>query len=132
MLPMKRTNIVITRMELVNKHIAGTFQLNHKLTRHTGKLSDQVYYTELRFEVQDHADTVYPINIVVHMRGIFEFHVAETEDAIETFLKKDAVTFLYPYLRATITQMTTLAMIPPIVIPILDTSVLFPDEQTMN
>ncbi|MDY0210774.1 MAG: protein-export chaperone SecB [Acholeplasma sp.] len=132
MLPMKRMNIVVTKMELINKHIAGTFQLNHRITRHTGKIADQVYYTELRFEVLDHADTVYPINLVVHMRVNFEFHVAEKEETIEDFLKSEAVTILYPYLRATITQLTTLALIPPVVIPVIDPQKLFKEDGILN
>ena len=113
MLPMKRTNIVITRMELVNKHIAGTFQLNHKLTRHTGKLSDQVYYTNFRFGSPRSCDTVYLINIVGHMRGIFEFHVWK-ENRLKHF-KKMRLRFC-TYLRATINRYH-LAMISTIVIP---------------
>ena len=39
------------------------------------------------------------------------------------------VNILYPYLRSTVSQLTTLAMIPPVVIPVIDTELLFKDDQ---
>ena len=77
MLPLKRMNILVSKLELNNKFITGTFQLTIKSKTQTGKLADKVYFTELQFEVKDHADTVYPINISVYIRANIEFHVAE-------------------------------------------------------
>lgn len=128
MLPLKRMNIQVSKLELNNKFISGTFQLNHQIKRQTGKLGDNVYFTELQFEVKDHADTVYPINISVHIRANIEFSLGEKETDIENFLKVEAVNILYPYLRSTVSGLTTLAMIPPVVIPVIDTKLLFKDD----
>lgn len=132
MLPIKRMNIQVSKLELNNKFISGTFQLNHQIKRQTGKIADHVYFTELQFEVKDHADTVYPLNISVYVRANIEFHVAEKEDDIIAYLKKDAVNILYPYLRSTVSQLTALAMIPPVVIPVVDTTLLFKDDDILN
>ena len=129
MQPLKRLNIQVSKLELQNKFISGTFKLNHQIKRQTGKLADRIYFYELQFEVKDQADTVYPINISVYVRATIEFQLGESVEDMEHFIRHDAVDILYPYLRSTVSHLTTLAMIPPVVIPVVDTKLLFKDEQ---
>ena len=128
MLAYKRMNIVVSKLDLVNKNVSGTYQLNHHITRNTGKLADNVFFTELIFMVKDTLDVQYPLNITIALRGVFEFEKVLEADVME-FLKKDAVHILYPYLRSTVTNLTTTAMLPPLFIPFVDAYHLFKEDQ---
>lgn len=44
------------------------------------------------------------------------------------FLKIEAVNIMFPYLRSITTNLTTTAMMPPIVLPIVDVKKLFKDD----
>ncbi len=127
MLAYKRMNIVVSKLDLVNKNVSGTYQLNHHITRNTGKLADNVFFTELIFMVKDTLDVQYPLNITIALRGVFEFEKVLEADVME-FLKKDAVHILYPYLRSTVTNLTTTAMLPPLFIPFVDAYHLFKED----
>ena len=129
MLAYKRMNIIVQRLELINKNISGTYQLNHHVTRNTGKIADHVYFTELIFMVKDTLDVTYPLNMTIAIRGIFEFETKLVEADVIEFLKKDAVHILYPYLRSTVTNLTTAAMLPPLFIPFVDAYHLFKEDQ---
>ncbi|MCV2232637.1 protein-export chaperone SecB [Paracholeplasma manati] len=129
MLAYKRMNIVISKLDLVNKNVSGTYQLNHHITRNTGKMADHVFFTELIFLVKDTLDVQYPLNMTIALRGVFEFEPKEAEADIIEFLKKDAVHILYPYLRSTVTNLTTAAMLPPLFIPFVDAYHLFKEDQ---
>ena len=129
MLAYKRMNIIIQKLELINKNISGTYQLNHHVSRNTGKIADHVYFTELIFMVKDTLDVTYPLNMTIAIRGIFEFETKLVEADVIEFLKKDAVHILYPYLRSTVTNLTTAAMLPPLFIPFVDAYHLFKEDQ---
>ena len=129
MLAYKRMNIIVQRLELINKNISGTYQLNHHVSRNTGKIADHVYFTELIFMVKDTLDVTYPLNMTIAIRGIFEFETKLVEADVIEFLKKDAVHILYPYLRSTVTNLTTAAMLPPLFIPFVDAYHLFKEDQ---
>ena len=128
MLAYKRMNIVVSKLDLINKNVTGTYQLNHHITRNTGKITENVYFTELIFMVKDTLDVQLPVNITIALRGIFEFENALEIDVIE-FLKKDAVHILYPYLRSTVTNLTNAAFLPPLFIPFVDAYHLFKEDQ---
>lgn len=123
-------NIIVQKLELINKNVSGTYQLNHHITRNTGKLSDNVFFTELIFLVKDTLDVTYPLNITISLRGIFEFDTKQDEVDVIDFLKKDAVHILYPYLRSTVTNLTTAAMLPPLFIPFVDAYHIFKEDMT--
>lgn len=129
MLAYKRMNIIIQKLELINKNVSGTYQLNHHITRNTGKIAENVFFTELIFLVKDTLDVTYPLNMTIALRGIFEFDTKQDEADVIEFLKKDAVHILYPYLRSTVTNLTTSAMLPPLFIPFVDAYHLFKEDQ---
>jgi preprotein translocase subunit SecB len=102
-----------------------------KLTRRTGKLSENSYYTDLVLKIEDTKENPFPVNVLIDFRGVFDFKNIEDKEEIESFLKIQAVHIMYPYLRSILTSLTNAAMMPPLVLPIIDASQIFKDSDTL-
>ncbi|QLY39882.1 hypothetical protein HF295_03005 [Hujiaoplasma nucleasis] len=125
-----KTTFATDRLEIKNNHIQGkNFKLQPKISRKTGKVRDNVYFTALILEVTSTTEQPFPIDMFIDFRGIFEFKAGDDENEILNFLKNEAVQMMFPYLRTTMTNLTTTAMLPPIILPIIDVAKLFPDNR---
>ncbi|MGE4571937.1 MAG: protein-export chaperone SecB [Candidatus Izemoplasmatales bacterium] len=125
-----KTTFATDRLEIKNNHIQGkNFKLQPKISRKTGKVRDNVYFTALILEVTSTSEQPFPIDMFIDFRGIFEFKAGDDENEILNFLKNEAVQMMFPYLRTTMTNLTTTAMLPPIILPIIDVAKLFPDNR---
>lgn len=125
-----KTSFVTDRLELKNNHIQGrNFKLKPKITRKTGKIKDDIFFCNLILEVKSSSDQQFPIDLFIDFKGIFQFRPGDSEDVIQEFLKTEAVQILFPYLRTMVTNLTTTAMLPPIILPIADLTKLFPDNR---
>lgn len=125
-----KTSFATDRLEIKNNHIKGrNFKLKPKMSRKTGKIKDHVYFTNLVLEVHSTPEQQFPIDLVIDFKGIFQFRPEDDEGEIQEFLKTEAVQILFPYLRTMVTNLTTTAMLPPIILPITDVSKLFPDNR---
>ena len=71
----------------------------------------------------------FPVNISVDFRGIFEFKDITDESQVFDFLRIDAVNILYPYLSSTVTNLSINAMMPPLILPIIDAAKLFKNNK---
>lgn len=125
-----KTTFATDRLEIKNNHIQSkNFKLQPKISRKTGKVRDNVYFTALILEVTSTSEQPFPIDMFIDFRGIFEFKAGDDENEILNFLKNEAVQMMFPYLRTTMTNLTTTAMLPPIILPIIDVAKLFPDNR---
>lgn len=120
-----KTNIVVKELVLKNKNLQGQFNIQHRINLKTGKVNEKVYFSELSFEIGDIDNNKMPLDLSVIIIGQFEFENVGTEDEVNGFLSKQAVHILYPYLRSVVSGLTSLAMLPPILIPIVDAHTLF-------
>lgn len=120
-----KTNIIVKELVLKNKNLQGQFNLQHKINLKTGKVNDKTYFSELNFEIGDIENIKMPLDLSVTIVGQFEFEDVGSEEELNGFLSKQAVHILYPYLRSVVSGLTSLAMLPPIMIPIVDAHTLF-------
>jgi preprotein translocase subunit SecB len=129
-----KTNIVVKELVLKNKNLQGQFNIQHRINLKTGKVNDKIYFSELNFEIGDVENIKMPLDLSVTIIGQFEFEDIGSEVELNEFLSKQAVHILYPYLRSVVSGLTSLAMLPPILIPIVDAHTLFTpinDKKTM-
>lgn len=125
-----KTSFTTKELKIKNNNIKpGKFKLNPQITRKTGKIKQNIYYTALILKVKSTETSQFPVDLYVDFRGLFEFENIENEENITEFLKFQAVDIMYPYLRSIITNLTTTAMLPPIILPIIDTSKLFNNDR---
>lgn len=124
-----RSTFVTDKMELKRNNIKlGNFVLSPIIKRKTGKVKDNIYYTALQLTITSTEEKPFPVDIRVDFKGVFEFSQFDNEEEILEFLKKDAVKVLFPYLRTITTNLSVAAMMPPIMLPIIDTDKLFIDK----
>ena len=137
MFKVKNTNIEV--IEFSFKENQGhekdqKFTIEPEFVGETGKLTQKKYYTQLAVGVKNREDKPFPVDIHVVTRAVFDIDNVEDETKVEKFLEKQGVHVLFPYLRSTLSSITSIAMIPPIVLPIIDASKFFErirkDKQT--
>lgn len=126
----QKTSFQTDALEIKNNHLSGkNFKLQPKITRKTGKIKDNIYFTGLTLQVKSSDQNPFPIDVFIDFKGIFQFSPEDNKDDILNFLKTEAVQIMFPYLRSILTNLTTTAMLPPIILPIINVSKLFPDNR---
>ena len=120
--------IITNELSLKNNNLPdGQFQFAPVFTRQIEK-DDKYGCTRLIVEAKNTEENPFPVDIKVDMTARIEL-TKIPEDVNDTFLKYNAVSLLLPYARTILTNMTTSALIVPIVLPIIDPHELFPEEE---
>ena len=86
---------------------------------------DEHYFTEIGVIIKDDkkdGKKRYPFHLEVTLRAYFDITEVKDQEAVERFLIKQGVHLLYPYVRATVSSLSTTAMVNPLILPILDAS----------
>ena len=89
------------------------------------KLGNNEYALFLEVRVGD-GDEPFPFRADVGIVGKFRY---SSVDHDETLLKKNAVAILFPYLRSTLTMLTSLANVNPIILPTINLVKMFEDNE---
>ncbi len=119
--------IIVNELSIKNNDLAsGTFAVAPTFQRTTWKIDEEHAATRLVVELKNTKENPFPIDIIADMTAIFET-VNIPEGQTETFLRINGVQMMLPYIRAMVTNLTTAAMAPPVLLPMLDASTLFPD-----
>ena len=130
MYKLTKTSFIIHELRITKNNLApGNYQLKPYITRQIGKLKESVYFTKLFLSIENTPDQPFPVNITVDFRGIFEFKDIIDETRVFDFLKIQAVQIMYPYLNSTVTNLSINAMMPPIVLPIIEAANLFKNNE---
>jgi preprotein translocase subunit SecB len=122
----------ITNMELIvnearirNNHLpAGEFQFNPCFGRQYGKAEDGRYFNTLYVDIADTDNTSFPVSIYASITGYFNLS-DYSESVINNFLENQSAQLIFPYLRALVTSLTVGAMMPPIVLPVINAQEYF-------
>lgn len=109
---------------------AGSFKIYPAFSRKTGHIKDSKYFTEITMEIKNTKDNPFPVDIHIRMTCIFDVANLQ-EDQIDKMLKIQGMVTLIPYIRATVSSLTALSMLPPIVLPIMDTLDIFPEDRAL-
>ena len=118
--------------EIVTKEVSitaneiprGQFTVAPQIMRSTGDLEDGRVFTEIILKIENTEDNPFPVNIMVRMMGIFEKDNIP-ENSLKDFLEVQAVQIILPYIRALVTNLTSAAFMPPLVLPVFDVRTLF-------
>ena len=125
-----KMTVVTNEINLTNNNLPeGGFQVKPYITRKYGKVMDKenLYGVEMQAVFKDEPENRFPINLTVRITGLFEIEGDDTEE-INNFLKIQGVQMVFPYLRAMVSNITSSALIPPIMLPIIN-PYQFKDEE---
>ncbi len=124
-----RTSFATDEISLKNNKLKlGNFKLLPNLKREIGKVKDDVYFCRLILDITDNPTNRFPVDVHIKFVGVFEFKDYDNENELYDFLKKDAVHTMYPYLRAMLSNLATNAMMPTIILTIIDDTKLLTEE----
>ena len=119
---------IVNEISLKNNNInEGEFRIAPQLSRTIGIIDDAHATVQLVLDLRNTKDNTFPIDIKVDITGIFDISNLNKEE-IDQFLKLQAVHIMYPYIRTIISNVTSSAMMPPVILPIIDVKSLFPEE----
>lgn len=109
--------------------IEGAKKLSFKdsLKRTIKKVDDNVAIVVLDFSLN--AGDQSPVFLKIELCGRFECTDWETDDVSKVLIRDNATAVLFPYLRHSISEMTTMAGLPPLVLPVADVTQLFKNSK---
>lgn len=120
--------IMTNELSLKNNNLAdGNFRFAPVFTRQIQK--DEKYgCTRLIVEAKNTKENPFPIDIKVDVMARIELDVVPKE-AQDEFLENNVVSVLLPYVRTMITNMTSSALMVPIILPMIDPHELYPKNK---
>lgn len=122
MATIKKMTIKTNEINLTNNNLPdGNFQVKPYITRRFGKVQEKEdeYSVEMQVVFKDEQDNRFPINLTVRITGLFEIEGADTQE-INNFLKIQGVQLVFPYLRSMVSNITSSALFPSIMLPIIN------------
>lgn len=98
-------------------------ELEPLFDRHITSIGDGKYTVEIGVKLQQ---SNLPFTVELRLTGLFECEGVQDE---QRALKINGVAILYPYVRSTLSLATSLASIPPIVLPTINLARMFEEEE---
>ena len=95
------------------------------------KKDDRCYDLSLSVSLAPEEDRSLPFEIKITLVGHFEFSEGEdvfADNRKEQILRQNTVAILFPFLRSTLAAVTTIANIPPVILPVIN----FAEEKTVE
>ena len=100
------------------------YKIDPKLTRDVTITEDGKGIVELILEINNTEENPFPLDIRISLSGIFDISSIPDESRSD-LLNITAVQVLFPYLRSILSTVTSGALYPPIILPIIDVRKLF-------
>lgn len=120
--------IVTNQISIKNNQMSdGQFECHPVFTRHTGRVDEKTAYTQLIVDIKNSEEHPFPVDIYVDVTGVFEL-TGLPENQVDQFLKEQAVQIIFPYLRNMISSVMSTALMPPLILPIIDVRKVFQDD----
>ena len=111
-------------MMIANNIIDKKASCNPQLGKNIAKLGKDLYSVNLMFKIESKEEEPFPYNIELVIKGVFKLEECD-EEKIDEFLNINAIQILFPYLRSTLSSVMAAAMIPPIILPVIDARTIF-------
>lgn len=115
------TNIYATKITLLNHGLKSTnYKINPQFFKNISQFDDNKYKLELTVSILNTEETPFPMDIEVDFETTFSFTEVENKQEIDSFLNTNAIQMIFPFMRSAINSVVTAAIMPPLVLPIID------------
>lgn len=85
------------------------------------KLNGNIFETVLSVSIKDSKENPFPFDLELKISLLSKFGNDEiSKKNLEDYLRFNSINILFPYLRSTITNLTSAAMVNPIVLPLIN------------
>lgn len=134
MFEIKNVEIITEELKIKNNNLLGDeYLLNPQIARKVGVESelDSQYFTMLKVKIKSTDESAFPVDVKVVMKAIFTLDINDKcEDKhIQRFLRQQGVHILYPYVRSSVASLSSVAMIPTIMLPVINALNLFKEDK---
>ncbi len=94
----------------------------------TAKENPKINIVILECKIETTEEAPKPFNLLVRLVGIFEVNNMNTPEDRRIFAL-NATETMYPYLRATVSSLTSASFINPLNLPVISGATLFPEDR---
>lgn len=116
----KLLNIKVNKFDFkLNEYNQSDYNINLEFGKKINKIDDNKSELILKLRIMDNEEVHTPFNIEYEMATLFEFEDLSKEE-YEGFMNINAIQIAFPYMRSTLTSLTSSLMIKPVVLPIID------------
>lgn len=116
----KLLNIKVNKFDFkLNEYNQSDYNINLEFGKKINKIDDNKSELILKLRIMDNEEAHTPFNIEYEMATLFEFEDLSKEE-YEGFMNINAIQIAFPYMRSTLTSLTSSLMIKPVVLPIID------------
>ncbi len=90
--------------------------------------NDKIWLLSLEAKVESTEEKPNPFNLKVRLVGVFEAEGIENDmDGHELVMNMTEI--IYPYLRSTVSSLTSSAFIQPLTLPVIPAGTMFPEDR---
>lgn len=120
--------LITNEIKLINNHISGqAFNINPQIHRKIESIDKNKTAVTYTLEIKSTQEKPFPIDLTVSLTGIFDTHNLEEKD-VDNFLKVQSCQILFPQIRTIVATLTSSALMPPLLLPVVDARKLFAEE----
>lgn len=117
----KNTMLRADKISLHNTGVLGAnFKVNPIYEKEIIKNSESMYLLKLYVNFHNTVETPFPVDLNISFISRFEFEDVKDEKEIMTYLNINAIQMIFPFMRSAITSIFSAALLPPLVLPIID------------
>lgn len=116
----------LTQYDIDNKEICISPIFKRNITHY----DNNKYIVQLDLSIKTSEENPLPFNIEIIMTGYFELYINGKNDNINNkkIIKNNTVAIMFPFLRSALATLTTAANIDPLIIPVINVTQMFKDE----
>ena len=115
---------VVKELSIINHDLKelSSFQIKPIFSKKISKISDNEYEVALRVELKDAPDNHFPFDLIATIALITKIEGDIDKKVLDDFLNINCVQIIFPYLRSSVTSLTSASLMTPLVLPIIDAS----------
>lgn len=121
-------SLITNEISLIHHDISGeSFTVDPQIHRKIDVVDDFRTAVTFILEIKNTEEHPFPLDITVSLTGIFDVSKLAKEN-IDDFLKVQTCQILFPQIRSIVANLTSSALMQPILLPIVDARKLFVEE----
>lgn len=114
---------VVKELSFINREKTDkNFQVKPIFAKKINKINEFQYEVSVKCEIKDSQDNPFPFDatVVISLETIFGKDIKISDEELNYYLNVTSIQILFPYLRSTLTSLTSAGMVNPLVLPIIN------------
>ena len=115
---------VVKELSLINHNSTEkrTFQLKPLFSKKIEKIGENEYEVALKVEIKDTPENPFPFDLTAVVALLTKIEGTIDDKDLDHYLNNNCVQIIFPYLRSSVTSLTSASLMTPIILPVIDAS----------